>query len=1257
MLRTDTSGDPTFAELIARVRERSLAAYAHQDVPFEYLVELLNPTRTLSHHPLFQVMLALQNAPETELELPGLRAGVELGRTGTAKFDLFFSLAEQRSAHGEPQGISGAIEYSSDIYDAPTVQALFDRWLRLLDAAVSDPDRPLADIDMLTPDEHRRAVVEFNDTVHAVPEVSLGELFVRQVAETPDAPAVTDGAVTLTYAQLDALASRFAHEVIGRGVRPGDAVGVLLERSIATVTTVLGLIKAGAVYVPLDVRYPADRIRHVLADTGARLLITDERSVPESGAEAVELLHIESPRSHGTDPGDPRVGVGSGDVAYVMYTSGSTGAPKGIVVTHRNVAALALDPRFDRSAHERVLLHSPAAFDASTYELWVPLLSGGTVVVAPAGDLDVPALRHTVSSQDITALWLTSSLLNVVAEHAVDALSGVRQVWSGGEAVSGATVQRLQEACPALTVVDGYGPTETTTFATRHPVPRPYTGGATVPIGRPMANTRVYVLDAHLRPVVPQVCGELYVAGDGLARGYLNKPGMTAERFVADPYGLEPGGRMYRTGDLVRVNAGGDLEYMGRADQQVKVRGFRIEPGEIENVLTDHPAIGQAAVVAHHDQTGSTRLIAYVVPDTGETPADLREFVRQRLPEYMAPSTYVTLDRLPLTANGKLDRAALPEPDQGARADVPRREPRTERERLLGTLVAQALGVDNVGPDDDFFALGGDSIVSIRLVSLARSAGVGLAVRDVFERRTAAGLAEIAEELPVSAPDSGDSGVGELEPTPIMRWFDARGGDIDAFHQAMLLEVPAGLREDHLVAAVQGLVDHHDALRLTRKHSGQDNGAWSLEVGPVGSVSAADVVHRVDTTGAAVDATLVRAQAEAASHRLSAERSLLVQVVWFDAGPAERGRLLIVVNHLVVDGVSWRILLPDLIAACESVGGGRPPRLDPVGTSLRRWTSLLTVEARKPARTAEAALWTGLLTAADPPLTTGRLDAARDTVGRARELTLSLPPEVTTPLLTTVPTAFHAKVDDVLLTALALAVAQWRRTHARGRHTALLVDVEGHGREEIVEGVDLSRTVGWFTSLYPVRVDPGPLAWEEVVDGGPSLGQALKRVKEQVRSLPDRGIGYGLLRHLNPDTAPELAGLAVPQLGFNYLGRFPSAGAPVVPGRPEWTVAAETGLLSGADPATALAHGVEVNSMVRDIPDGPELEAVWTWAPDLWTERHVRALADHWFRAIRGLVRHGERSGTGGHSPSDFPLTELSQHDIEQLEAAWRVQK
>ncbi|MFF3327899.1 condensation domain-containing protein, partial [Streptomyces sp. NPDC002889] len=677
----------------------------------------------------------------------------------------------------------------------------------------------------------------------------------------------------------------------------------------------------------------------------------------------------------------------------------------------------------------------------------------------------------------------------------------------------------------------------------------------------------------------------------------------------------------------------------------------------IEKVLTDHPDITHAAVTLHNDHPGNTRLIAYVVMSATASAESLREFARRRLPDYMLPSALVPLDRLPLTANGKLDRAALPTPAPAAQAHAPNREPSSARERLLGELFAQALGVDRVGPDEDFFALGGDSIVSIRLVSLARSAGIGFAVRDVFEQRTAAGLAEVAEETGPTAPEADASGIGPVEPTPIMRWFDARGGEIDQFHQAMLLEVPAGLGEDRLTAAVQTLLDHHDALRLIRKPGGTAGLPWSLEVRPVGTVSAAGLVHRVDLGGAAVDEALIRSHLAAAAAGLSAERGLLLRAVWFDAGPALPGRLLCLVNHLVVDGVSWRILLPDLVAAWEAVALGRPPRLDPVRTSLRGWSRLLMAEARQPTRAAEATLWTDLLAAADPPLTAGRLDPGRDTVGRARDLTLSLPPEVTAPLLTTVPAAFHAGVNDVLLTALALAVAQWRRGHARGRHTALLVDVEGHGREDIIEGTDLSRTVGWFTSLYPVRIDPGPLVWEEVVGGGPAVGPALKGVKEQLRSLPDRGVGFGLLRHLNPTTGPELAGLTVPQLGFNYLGRFPAAGTPLVPGSPAWTVASETGLLSGADPATALAHGLEVNSMVRDAPDGPWLEAVWTWAPDLWPEQHVRVLAEHWFQAIRGVVRHADRSDTGGHTPSDFPLTELSQQDIEQLEAAWRIQK
>ncbi|WP_275416281.1 non-ribosomal peptide synthetase [Streptomyces sp. SID13666] len=624
VLRTDTTGDPTFTQLLNQVRETSLAAYAHQDVPFEYLVEILNPTRTLAHHPLFQIMLALQNAPVSALELPGARAGVELGRTGTAKFDLFFSLAEQRGPNGEPQGIDGAVEYSSDIYDAPTVHDLFDRWIQLLDAATIHPDQPLSTIDVLTPAERHQLHHTWQDTALSLPEASLADLFTRQVTKTPDAPALITAHTTLSYAELNTRANHLAHHLIARGIRPGDAVAVLLQRSPETITTLLALMKTGAVYVPLDARYPSERIHHILEQTDTALVLTDTTSQTALPTATPHLLITETDaaRFDGDSHHAPDVTVQPDAAAYVMYTSGSTGTPKGVVVSHRNVTSLALDPRFDPHAHQRVLHHSPSAFDASTYEIWVPLLNGGAIVIAPAGDLDIPLLQKTITDHHVTAAWLTSSLFNVMTEHHPETLTGVQQIWTGGEAVSGASVQRLQQACPTTTVTDGYGPTETTTFATCYPIPTPYTGNATVPIGRPMANTRVYILDNHLQPVPPGVTGELYIAGTGLAHGYLNQTALTAERFTADPHNPQPGTRMYRTGDLAHWNPDGNLEYTGRADHQIKIRGFRIEPGEIEKILTDHPDITQAAVITHENQPGDAHLVAYVAADRSVPTSD-----------------------------------------------------------------------------------------------------------------------------------------------------------------------------------------------------------------------------------------------------------------------------------------------------------------------------------------------------------------------------------------------------------------------------------------------------------------------------------------------------------------------------------------------------------------------------------------------------------------------------------------------------------
>ncbi|WP_416071302.1 amino acid adenylation domain-containing protein, partial [Streptomyces sp. NY05-11A] len=766
VLRTDTSGDPSFVELLGRVRETALAAYAHQDVPFEHLVEVLNPARSLSHHPLFQVMLALQNAPGGGFGLAGLTTEPVAVPTGTARCDLTLSLAERYADDGAPEGLVGAVEYATDLFDAPTVATLVSRWIRLLEAVVARPGEPIGGIDLLSDEERHRLLVGHNDTGAVLPVVrSLPELFAERVRATPDAVAVASGGDTLTYAQLDARANRLAHALAGQGVTAETPVALLMERSADLVVAILGIVKAGGGYVPLDPGFPPARIDLVVRETGAALVLTEDV--------LTALLAAESR----TDT--PQVHCSPDQLAYVMYTSGSTGRPKGIAVTHADVAGLALAPCW--GAHERVLLHAPTAFDASTYELWVPLLGGGRIVVAPQGRLDVRELCATISQQRVTGLWLTAGLFRVVAEEEPAGLTGVREVWTGGDVVSATAVARVMDACPGIRVVNGYGPTETTTFAAHHRMDTPPDPARSVPLGRPMAGMRLYVLDDRLRPAPAGVVGELYIAGAGLARGYADRPAATAERFTADPYG-PPGTRMYRSGDLARWLDDGTLEFAGRADDQVKLRGFRVEPGEVEAALARCPGVAQAAVVAREDRPGDKRLVAYVVPGGGtppgqdigvetasgngtpppttaasetgsasETPAAtgcfdaraLADRLRRDLPAHLVPAAFVTLDALPLTVNGKLDRAALPAPEYGPGSDGTGRGPRTPHEQVLCDLFAEVLGRDLVGIDDGFFDLGGHSLLAARLVARVRDVlGAELALRTLFQTPTVAGLAE-----------------------------------------------------------------------------------------------------------------------------------------------------------------------------------------------------------------------------------------------------------------------------------------------------------------------------------------------------------------------------------------------------------------------------------------------------------------------------------------------------------------------------------
>ena len=1208
VLRTDLSGDPTFRELLARVRETDLAAYANQDVPFERLVDLIAPTRSLGRHPLFQVLLTLQNVEDGELELPGVRVRPEEVGTGVAKYDLAFVLEES-------DRIEGMVEYSTDLFDRATVELLVSRLCRLLRAVVAEPDLPVGHVRLLSDEEREDCLVRWNDTARELPASTMPELFQARVG---DAPALVFEDVTLTYAELNRRANRLAHWLITRGVQPEQRVAVALRRSIDMVVAVLAVAKAGGAYLPVDPAYPAERIEYMLSDARPALVITTstvnlpvDRSLlldDESTSAAIEAM----PDTDPTDR-DRLAPLRPSSPAYVIYTSGSTGRPKGVVVTHAGIASLlaAQVAAFEVGAGSRVLQFASLSFDAASWELCMGLLSGACLVVAPAERvLPGQPLADLIAEQGVTHLTLPPTALTVLPDNALPV--GTTLVVAGEACLP----QQVEQWSCGIRMINAYGPTETTVCAT---MSGPLSGPVAPPIGRPITNAQVYVLDAGLRLVPPGTVGELYVAGAGLARGYLDQPGLTATRFVANPFGP---GRLYRTGDLARWRADGQLDYLGRADDQVKVRGFRIELGEIESVLGGHPDVAQVSVVVREDRPGDRRIVAYVAGDRRLEPAALRQHSATTLPEHMVPSAFVQLDTIPLLPNGKVDRKALPAPEFTVVAGG--RAPRTAREETLCGLFRDVLGVAEVGIDDGFFELGGDSILSLRLVSLARRAGLVLTAQDVFEHRTVEGLAFAAGNT--ETDEVAEDGVGELPATPIMRWLAEQHGPSTGFNQSMALQVPADLGADRLAAAVQAVLDHHDALRLVAHADGRYEITERVEAGPL--------IRRVESMAELVE------QGEAARLRLSPEHGTMLQVVWFDAGPDRAGRLLLVAHHLVIDGVSWRILLPDLATAWHSVAQGRPVALDPVRTSLRRWSHALTELAS--ARTTELELWTGTLAGPDPLLGDRPLDPAVDVAGTAAEIELTLPADVTEPLLTTVPARYRASVNDVLLTGLTLAVTRWRHRRGKGADGGVLLDLEGHGREEIVAGADLSRTVGWFTSLYPVRLAAGALDWDEALAGG----QAIKLVKEQLRTLPDHGVGHGLLRHLNPDTAPALAALPTPQLGFNYLGRF----AVGEDGAADWTLADDVTGPAGRDAGMALTHSVEVNALTEDRAGGPSLTAVWSWPQALLAESDVRELAETWFEALRALVDHSRGSGVGGYTPSDLSLVSLSQDDIDDLE-------
>ncbi len=911
--------------------------------------------------------------------------------------------------------------------------------------------------------------------------------------------------------------------------------------------------------------------------------------------------------------------AGAEDVAYVIYTSGSTGKPKGVEIPHRALVNFlwSMKARPGLFAEDRLLAVTSLSFDIAGLEIFLPLISGAEVEVASRElAADGVALGERIARSRITVIQATPSTFRMLFDAGWE--GGAIRVLVGGEAVPRDLAAELCERCAS--VWNMYGPTETTIWSTIH---RIEPGEGTVPIGRPIANTRVYVLDRRGSPVPIGVPGELWIGGDGVARGYLGRPELTSARFVVDPFELKANARLYRTGDLARFRADGALEYLGRLDQQIKLRGYRIELGEIEAALAEHPAVREAVVLLREDVPGQKRLVGYVVAgEAAVESAALRGFLGARLPEYMVPSIFVSVERLPLLPNGKVDRQALPAPVSGEEEPGDAALPETMIEARLAAIWQAVLRRASVGTKDSFFEIGGDSILAIQVVTRARQAGIGLTPRQIFQHQTIAELGLVA--IPIEGSfDDGGVVTGPVPLTPIQRWW-VEQGLVSAHHynQALMLELREAIAPEALERVIGALIAHHDMLRvrLRRGESG-----WEQRIAPLGEAVPFRAVELSGLSESEQIAGMERIAAEAQSS-LDLEAGPILRAVQLRLAPGRADRLLLVVHHLAVDTVSLRILAEDLRASVARLARGLPIELPARTSSFKRWAERLVERARGEAIEQEIGLWLADARRLVKALPVDHEGGENDEAG-ARTVRVSLSAEDTEALLRRVPAAYRTQTPELLLTALAQALAPWTGERL------LLVDVEGHGREESDAQLDLGRTVGWFTTSFPVLLELDPAL-------GP--GEALKAVKEQLRAIPGSGLGYGLLRYLRGDAALEARLSALPQaeVGFNYLGQIDGLGGE---GKGDSAILSRLGPTRA--PAQRRAHLIEVLAAVS----GGQLQVEMMHAAERHERATIEVLAQRFVATLRLLIEHCLSPGAGGPTPSDFQRAKLTQDAIDML--------
>ncbi|MCP6763250.1 MAG: amino acid adenylation domain-containing protein, partial [Fischerella sp. CENA71] len=1109
---------------------------------------------------------------------------------------------------------------------------------------MNHPNIKLGNLLLLTPEEKHKILVDWNKTDFPFPDdVCLHQLFERQVNQTPHAIAVVFEDQKYTYEQINVQANKLAHYLCSQGVGLETLVGISVERSPDLIIGILGILKTGAAYVPLNPDHPEILLRFILEDTQTPIILIQsalENLYSKYQGQIIKLDdNLDKIRTQAKDNLD--CVANPTNAVYTIYTSGSTGKPKGVVNIHRGIVNRITWMRdfYGIESCDRVLHKTPFSFDVSVWELFLPLITGASLVIArPDAHKDVNELVSLIQKEEITISHFVPSLLEMFIDaEVVENCKSLRLVFSSGEALSYKLQQKFFAKVESE-LLNLYGPTEASIDVTHWHCLRD-SEASLVPLGRPIANTKIYILDKNLQPVPIGVIGELCIGGIGVARGYLNRPDLTADKFVADPFSNEPGARLYRTGDLARFLSDGNIEFIGRSDDQIKLRGHRIELGEIETTVREHPSVRQAVVLCREDTPGHKRLVSYVVTRDGITQGDaatqhikaLREYMVRTLPEYMVPSTFVLLDALPLTTSGKVDRKTLPAPDTSQRLTTNAYvEPRNKIEEQLAQIWSELLPVDRIGVHDNFFEIGGDSIISIQVISRARRQGLLLEVKHIFQSPTIAGLAALAKvEVADTTPQaSQDVLVGEVPLTPIQyMFFDQHLSNSNHYNQALFLKTTEPLEVNMLKMALEQLLIHHDALRL--RYWQDADGQWIQTYSDIFTLNRTDVLlcELIDLSATPIEQQAVIIERE--TNKLQASLDIQLGPVFraqlFDCGIDQPQRLLLVAHHLVVDAVSWSILLEDLITAYRQLTRGEQVQLPAKTHSYQDWAMALRKYANSQILRAELPYW--LTSAASMSVLPADHESTENTEATSQIMTVSLSQDKTEKLFQQVPRAYRTQTLDVLLTALMQAFNTWTG------QDSLSLALENYGRVQVIEGIDTSRTCGWFTSVFPVH-----LQLQEPKD----IARSLKQIKEQVRAIPNNGIGYGILSYLATvdQDIQQLKDLPQAQLSFNYLGQRQSQ-----PSTDALLLYTDESCGASISEANERQYQLEVTS---EVIDG-RFQVSWSYNKHQYECATIQHLAQTFIQHLDQLIEHCCQPENFGYTPSDFPLARMEQSLLDEL--------